>query len=334
MASFAPGFTSLNFPSIQNPQLLQNLQNLKLCDIGFNATDEVFHGIYNEKQCHRDDYLDIFQRARAVGVRSILCTSSSTQEAIDTLELCRKWRDSSPCHLVGTVGIHPTRCLEFETDKESIIAKLEHLVQDGLSDGTVVAIGECGLDYDRLHFCAKEFQQIGFEAQLEMSLKYPLPLFLHNRNTGGDFFRTISEYTGRMHGGVVHSFTGSTEEMRELVDLNLFIGINGCSLKTEENLQVVKEIPVENLLIETDAPWCSIKPSHASSSLVTTTFPTVKKEKYQDGKLVKDRSEPCQLIQVLEVVSKLHEMDIIDLAEQISANTVKLFPSMFPVDKI
>jgi TatD DNase family protein len=324
-----PGFTSQNHPTILNPRLLSALPQLKLCDIGFNGTDEVLHGKYNEKQCHRDDYLDILLRANSMGVRSILCTASSTEESRDVMQICRTMRVTSPCRIVGTVGIHPTRCLEFEKDVDSVINKLEELIRDGISDGTVVAIGECGLDYDRLHFCPKDVQLIGFEAQLKMALHYSLPLFLHNRNTGGDFYRVISQYSDKIVGGVVHSFTGTIEEMQELVRLNLFIGINGCSMKTEENLEVIKEIPLNHLLVETDSPWCSIKPTHASYKYVTTTFPTMKKEKYQEGKLVKDRSEPCQLVQILEVIAKLREIDVVDLAEIVSENTKRLFPTIF-----
>src|SRR5947207_2197442 len=69
--------------------------------------------------------------------------------------------------------------------------------------------------------------------------------------------------------GLVHSFTGSTEEMQRLIKLGLDIGVNGCSLKTEENLAVVKEIPLQRLQIETDGPWCEIRPSHASAKFLT-----------------------------------------------------------------
>ena len=76
-------------------------------------------------------------------------------------------------------------------------------------------------------------------------------MFLHNRNTGDDFVNMIKANRHRFTNGVVHSFTSTVEEMKQLVDLGLYIGINGCSLKTEENLQVVKEIPRDRLMIET-----------------------------------------------------------------------------------
>jgi TatD DNase family protein len=346
------GFSSSSLPVFGSSDISEGIKQWKLCDIGFNATDEVFRGIYNDRNIHEDDYLRILQRAKSMGVFCLLCTASSTTESVDTLKLCRELREKSPCKLFATVGIHPTRANEFlVTDKGEnlgktgpsdsehcglVVKKLEELIEDGLKDGVIIAIGECGLDYDRLHFSSKETQLLGFEMQLEMSLKYSLPLFLHNRNTSGDFVKTVTKYIELSEGkgssrikGVVHSFTGEIEEMLELVSFGFMIGINGCSLKTPENLEMVKAIPLEAILIETDSPWCTIKPSHASSSLVTTQFPTVKKEKYTEGKLVKDRNEPCQLIQVLEVVSKLHEISPLQLAQQIERNLIKLFPQMF-----
>ena len=90
--------------------------------------------------------------------------------------------------------------------------------------------------------------------------------------------------------------------------MGLYIGVNGCSLKTEENLQMVTQIPLDRLMLETDCPYCDIRNSHASSKYVKTQIPKVAKEKYQchAWKLNKDRNEPCTMIQVVEVVAALH----------------------------
>ena len=78
--------------------------------------------------------------------------------------------------------------------------------------------------------------------------------------------------------------------------MDLYIGLNGCSLKTEENLEVVKNIPLDKILLETDAPYCDIRSSHASSKFVKTKFDKIKKEKMKKGLICKDRHEPCMIV--------------------------------------
>ena len=117
----------------------------------------------------------------------------------------------------------------------------------------------------------------------------------------------------------------ATSNQHFFIVSGFYIGINGCSLKTKENLEVVKEIPINKLQIETDAPWCEIKASHASFPLVKTKFDSVKKEKWAENKLVKGRNEPCCIIQVLEVIAALKETDAEELAEEIYKNTLDLF---------
>ena len=132
--------------------------------------------------------------------------------------------------------------------------------------------------------------------------------------------------------GVVHSFTGTEAEMRALVSLGLHIGINGCSLKTDDNCRVAALVPLDKVVIESDAPWCDIRATHASFPFVKTHFESVKKEKYAPGKLVKGRNEPCAALQVLEVLHGLHGKSLGASAptfEQLKGivfqNTVKLF---------
>ena len=130
----------------------------------------------------------------------------------------------------------------------------------------------------------------------------------------------------RYTGGVVHSFDGTVQEMKELVGMGLYIGINGCSLRTEDSLNVVKEIPKERLLIETDAPWCSIKKTHPGYKFVKTHWETKKEKKFVEGKCVNSRCEPCHLLQVLEVVSSVRgEEDLENFATTIYENSKRLF---------
>eukprot|EP00942_MAST-04A_sp_MAST-4A-sp1_P012232 g12232.t1 len=141
----------------------------------------------------------------------------------------------------------------FDVGVEKIIITSE--------SGSVDAIGEFGLDYERIQFCPIDVQKKYFDKQFILAKETELPLFLHNRNSSNDLIEILLKNKSKWEkvGGVVHSFDGTLEEMKAFVDMGLRIGINGCSLRTEENLKVFKEIPIDRLLIETDALWCGIK---------------------------------------------------------------------------
>lgn len=147
----------------------------------------------------------------------------------------------------------------------------------------IVAVGECGLDYDRFKYSSKETQLLAFPIHFDWAEKFKLPMYFHSRNCEVDFLKILSKNRDRFKNGVVHSFTGSLTELKSLLEMDLFIGVNGCSLKTAENLENVKKIPIDRLLIETDAPYCDIRNTHKSRPFLKDfAFKGKKKEKYNN----------------------------------------------------
>ncbi|KAL7533143.1 hypothetical protein ACHAXR_005063 [Thalassiosira sp. AJA248-18] len=326
----------------------------------------MYQGTYHSKPRHEPDLDIVLQRAYEKGVHKIISLAGTIKESEELIQLIKGLDDGlaskqgeGGVQVFGTVGVHPTRCAEVfankappsegedstiwipttEQHKEEIIQKLIHLCKAGKELGNVVAIGECGLDYARLQFCSKEIQQLGLRAQLEVACETKLPLYLHNRESGDDLYEILSEYKDKLSDdgsghirGIVHSFDESIGIANQFMSLGLYIGINGCSLKTAENLEVVKQLPLDKLILETDCPWCDIRPTHAGSQYIQTTFPTKKEKQYtrELGKdfCVKNRTEPCHVSQVAEVVAGIQAVTVEEVVEASCQNCLDLFGSL------
>lgn len=295
----------------------------KFVDIGANLLDPMFVGVYRDKPRHESDLDDVLERAWSNHVDRMLVTAGTLDEAVRALELARK-----DTRTFSTVGVHPTRCNEFGETEESLqeyLEKLREVVKDGMADGTVAALGELGLDYARIEFCDKDSQKRGFLAQLRLAEETGLPLFLHNRETGTDLLDLLRENRNRFSRGVVHSFDDTIDLVEKFIGLDLYIGINGCSLKKEENLNVVKAIPLDRILLETDCPWCDVRATHAGSGYIKTTFPTKKEKQFERGCCVKNRYEPCHIIQIAEIVAGVKGISVEEVAEMTSQNAYDVF---------
>lgn len=268
---------------------------------------------------------------------------------------------------------------EYQPDPQrsaDAVAELTTLVAEARSSGQphIVAMGEFGLDYDRLNYCNRVIQRHSFEAQLKVaaSLQPQLPLFLHSRAAHGDFVAILKGAFGEKlerleKGGVVHSFTGTMEEMNELMDLGLYMGINGCSFKTAENCEVVKAVRLDRLMIETDGPWCEVRPSHEGYKYliekkaepavpvqngvtpeeaappapgqkqpkkqknqkkepeVPDQFKVVKKEKWEEGAMIKGRNEPCSIERVAKIIAAIKGVSVEEVCEAAWKNTIRVF---------
>ena len=342
----------------------------KHIDIGANLLDDMFQGSYHGKQYHPGDLRDVLVRASAVGMPRLIATAGCLEETEGLIKMCNLQRVDEttkdiPMDIYTTAGVHPTRCSGLAESGD--IPKLADIIAkygaQNLAGGCccdvdapvtypVVAIGEFGIDYERLFFCNEEDQNKGFEGQLtglgkECGGTLPLPLFLHYRgneeNGASKAFFDIMERNRGMwieKKGVVHSYTGTAEDAQRILALGLDIGINGHSLQTQENLDLVRTLPADRLHIETDAPWCEMKPTHMSwqhlqkaLSRKDISFPpkdvvrpkVVKKDKYVKGAMVKGRNEPCTVDDVLLVMAEIRGEDPDTLARTMFQNSMKMY---------
>ena len=232
----------------------------------------------------------------------------------------------------ATVGVHPCSTQDFEKHpggSDILLKDLRDLAVEAKETGCVVAFGEIGLDWDRLFLSPKETQLKYFEVQLQLAEELQLPLFLHSRSCSADFERIMTAHLEKLpKRGLVHSFTGTVDELESLLKMGFDIGINGCSMKAEENLAVVKQVPLDKLQIETDGPWCEIRASHASASYLQDCPPVpkaVKKEKWQKGLMVKGRNEPATIVQVAHVIAKLKGISTEEVCSAAWKNSVEMF---------
>ncbi|KAF2117719.1 deoxyribonuclease tatD [Lophiotrema nucula] len=301
---------------------------LRYIDIGINLGDPVFRGNYHGTQRHENDFEDVLQRAKDVGCQKFMITGSDLKESQHAVDLAK----AHPGVCFATVGVHPCSAKHFDSHpggSSKLLQQLGDLAKKAKASGEAVAFGEIGLDYDRLFLTGKEQQLKYFEAQLELAVEVQLPLFLHSRAASEDFERLLSAKLPQLpKGGLVHSFTGTVEEMQRLVDLGLDIGVNGCSMKTEENIEVVKAIPLTHLQIETDGPWCEMRPSHASAQY-TKDAPSlpkaVKKEKWSKGCMVKGRNEPCSIPHVAWAIAKIKDVTVEEVCKAAWRSSVEMF---------
>lgn len=210
--------------------------NEPLIDIGVNLTSKQF----------REDLPQVIERAVQAGVRYMIVTGLTAPLSQAALELAR----SRPQVLCSTAGVHPHNAKTFDRHTQGELRTLAQCPE-------VVAVGECGLDYDR-DFSPREQQREAFERQLELAAELQKPVFLHQRSAHEDFFRILANARPKLSGGVVHCFTGDERELEAYLELGLHIGITGyvCDERRGQHLQqLVRRIPPERLMVETDAPF-------------------------------------------------------------------------------
>ena len=212
-----------------------------LVDIGANLTHPAFE----------PDLPAVLERAAQAGVGRIVVTGTSVAESTHALRLAK----AHPESLSATAGVHPHNTRECD---DTTIAALRVLAaQPG-----VVAIGECGLDFNR-NYSPHPDQEKWFVAQLALASELKKPVFLHSRDAFPRFHEIVKSM--RVDRGVAHCFTGEKEELHAYLDAGLHVGITGwiCDERRGRHLvELVKEIPADRLMLETDAPYLTPRDLH------------------------------------------------------------------------
>lgn len=196
---------------------------------------------------------ELVKRAVAADVTQMVCVGCDLEDS----KLAVQFVQNHP-ECFASIGIHPHEAQHYVDDPE----KLEQFKALAVKQ-KVVAIGECGLDFYYEH-SPKEAQIPILRAQIELAIQYQLPLIFHVRDAFDDFWPIFEEYQGLR--GVLHSYTDSRENMERAVKHGLFIGVNGIATfaKNPEQLEVYKTIPLQNLVLETDAPFLTPTPYRGS----------------------------------------------------------------------
>ncbi|WP_462156735.1 TatD family hydrolase [Pseudoalteromonas sp. GB56] len=202
-----------------------------MIDAGVNLTSSQFHS----------DADDVVARAREAGITSMMVIGCDEQDSIEALALAKQYQ------YVSCAGIHPHNAKDASVDFEANLRQLA-------SASEVVAIGECGLDYNR-DFSPRPQQREVFARQLALANELNLPVYLHERDAHDDMLAILKEYQPK---GVLHCFTGTKAHAENYLDLGLYLGVTGwvCDERRSQDLNdALSVISIERVLIETDAPY-------------------------------------------------------------------------------
>jgi TatD DNase family protein len=257
---------------------------MELVDIGANLTHPAF----------RTDLGEVMARAAQAGVSQIVVTGTTVQESQEALALAA----FHPGTVYATAGVHPHHARDCGPDTISSLRALA-------TQARVVAVGECGLDFNR-NYSPHPDQEKWFVAQIELALSLHKPLFLHSRDAHPRFAEILKQH--QVRNAVAHCFTGEKEELRAYLDLGLYIGITGwiCDERRGRHLlELVREIPRERLLLETDSPYLTprdMKPPPRAR-----------------------RNEPAFLPHILRAVARALGRPVEEIAAETKSNARDLF---------
>ena len=264
--------------------------------VGHSLTDTHCHLDF---QLFDEDRNQVVDRAREVGVTHILNPGIDLASSQAALKLAEEYAE-----VYVAVGVHPNSASTFD---QNTLPRLRELA----SHPKVVAIGEIGLDYYRDR-APREVQQRIFRLQLDLAAELGLPVVIHNRQATADVLKGLTEWQTQLveagsalakRPGVLHSYSDNEENGRRAIKINFYIGITGpvTFRNAPELQQVVASLPVEHLLIETDAPFLAPHPLRGG------------------------RNEPALVRLVAEKVAELNSCPVSEIALVTSENAGRLF---------
>jgi len=259
-------------------------------DIGINLTNKQF----------QNDTDDVVQNALDADVSQMILTGTSVRNSEEAATIAKEY----PGILYSTAGIHPHDAKSFDAQS---ISKLRNL----LKHKHVVSVGECGLDFDR-DFSPRNIQETCYKAQLELTIEVQKPLFLHERAAFTRFMDITKDYLPQLPKAVVHCFTGSLQEAKTYLDNGLYLGFTGAisdSKRFEHLKEVIQYVPLNRMMIETDAPF--MLPKNVPNSLL---------KKYHER-----RCEPAFLPFVAGTVAQFKGLSLNKVAEETTRNAKRFF---------
>jgi TatD DNase family protein len=252
-------------------------------------TDTHTH-LYDEQL--KPDIEAAIQRAVDASVTKMYMPNCDSTTIEGMLDIESRW----PAHCFAMMGLHP--CYVKEKYKEELA-----IVEQWLSQRKFSAIGEIGLDY-YWDLSFKDQQIEAFEQQIDWALQYDLPIVIHSRESTQDCIDVVHKKQNGSLKGIFHCFSGTIEEAKQVMDLGLYLGIGGVvTFKKSTLADIVKEIPPEHIVLETDAPYLAPVPYR--------------------GK----RNESSYIPLIAAKISELKGLDIAEIARITRQNAEKIFPN-------
>lgn len=246
------------------------------------------------------DLDEVITRAKEGRVDKIINIGTTLESSRKSIHLSERYPD----FIYPAAGFHP-----HDVDDSFSFEKAEKDLEELLKTKKTVAVGECGLDYSRLLDNAEKVvdeyevkkQKDLFNLQLGLAKKYNLPVIIHSRTAEEDTFDILNNHNNLK--GVVHCYTGTLEFAKKVLDLGFYIGFTGIITfpNAVELTDVVKNIPLEKMLIETDSPFIAPVPFRGN------------------------RNEPANVKEVAGKIAEIKNLSLEEVARQTSKNAEKLF---------